>query len=111
MNDEARLLLESPAMRCFCLVALLALAPAVVWAQRGGPEPDVVELWPAGAPGAKGTGAADTPTLSIYLPPAERSVGTAVVVCPGGGYRNLAMDHEGDQIARCGTRKAWRCSF
>ena len=25
---------------------------------------------------------------------------TAVVICPGGGYRNLAMDHEGDQIAR-----------
>jgi len=22
------------------------------------------------------------------------------VVCPGGGYRNLAIDHEGDQIAR-----------
>ncbi|MEZ5354113.1 MAG: alpha/beta hydrolase, partial [Bryobacteraceae bacterium] len=23
-----------------------------------------------------------------------------MVVCPGGGYRNLAIDHEGDQVAR-----------
>lgn len=42
----------------------------------------------------------DIPTLDIYLVPPERSVGTAVVVCPGGGYRALAIDHEGEQIAR-----------
>ncbi|HUB77200.1 MAG TPA: alpha/beta hydrolase, partial [Bryobacteraceae bacterium] len=35
-----------------------------------------------------------------YLVPAGHGTGTAVVVCPGGGYVNLAMDHEGDQIAR-----------
>jgi len=39
----------------------------------------------------------DAPSLSIYLPP--KPVGTAVLVCPGGGYRTLAMDHEGKQVA------------
>ncbi|MCB1018876.1 MAG: alpha/beta hydrolase [Acidobacteria bacterium] len=67
-------------------------------AQRGGPPPEVIKLWPDGVPLAQGTADEDTPTLGIYLP--ERPIGTAVVICPGGGYRNLAMDHEGDQIAR-----------
>jgi acetyl esterase/lipase len=56
-------------------------------------------LWSRGAPGAVGQEDADKPTLSIYLPPAERTTGTAVVVCPGGAYRALAMDHEGRQVA------------
>jgi len=40
---------------------------------------------------------ADRPALTTYLP--ATPAGTAVVVCPGGGYRHLAMDHEGKQIA------------
>jgi acetyl esterase/lipase len=55
-------------------------------------------LWPAGAPGAKGSQPEDIPTLAIYQPPADKATGAAVVVCPGGGYRNLA-DHEGHAIA------------
>jgi len=54
-------------------------------------------LWPDGAPGAIGAEDADRPTLTIYLP--EKASGAGIVVCPGGGYRNLAMDHEGRQIA------------
>lgn len=42
----------------------------------------------------------DRPTLTPYPAPRERATGAAVIVCPGGGYRNLAMDHEGVQIAR-----------
>ena len=80
-------------------ILLLAVCTAIPsLSQRSGPPPEVIELWPAGAPLAKGTADEDKPTLAIYLP--ERPIGTAVVVCPGGGYRNLAMDHEGDQIAR-----------
>jgi acetyl esterase/lipase len=56
-------------------------------------------LWPQGAPGALGNEDGDRPSLTIYAPPARRT-STAVVVCPGGGYRNLAMDHEGRQIAQ-----------
>ena len=57
-------------------------------------------LWPAGAPGAQGTEDIDKPSLAPYLVPAGRGTGTAVIVCPGGGYSGLSMDKEGDQIAR-----------
>ena len=82
------------------LSLFLVLTATTLSAQRGGPPPEVIELWPGGAPLAQGTAPEDIPTLAIYLPPAGRAVGTGVVVCPGGGYRNLAMDHEGDQVAR-----------
>ena len=42
---------------------------------------------------------ADRPAVRIYLPPQAKAVATAVVVCPGGGYGHLALDHEGRQIA------------
>jgi acetyl esterase/lipase len=57
-------------------------------------------LWPGGAPGALGTEEIDKPSLAPYLAPAGRGTGTAVIVCPGGGYQGLSMDKEGDQIAR-----------
>jgi len=57
-----------------------------------------VELWPGGAPGALGNDDADRPSLTIYLPPSN-GVQSGVVVCPGGGYGMLAVDHEGKQIA------------
>jgi len=63
------------------------------------PEPDWTLLWPQGAPGAQGDSDADRPALRIYLPPQGKAAGTAVVVCPGGGYGHLALDHEGRQIA------------
>jgi len=57
-------------------------------------------LWPDGAPGAKGDTENDKPTLTIYLPPKEKANGTSVVICPGGGYWQLAFDHEGHKIAK-----------
>lgn len=39
------------------------------------------------------------PTLSIYLPAKEKATGTAVVICPGGGYWINAMSHEGTEVA------------
>ncbi len=63
------------------------------------PSPEApVPLWPGGAPGALGTDDRDIPTLTAYVPAAPTPLGTAVVVCPGGGYVNLAMDHEGRQV-------------
>ena len=38
-----------------------------------------------------------TPTLTIYQP--NTSNGTAIVICPGGGYHHLAMDKEGFKVA------------
>jgi acetyl esterase/lipase len=62
-------------------------------------QPQTRLLWPQGAPGALGSEDADKPGLTIYLPSQDRANGTAVVVCPGGGYARLATDHEGRQIA------------
>jgi acetyl esterase/lipase len=61
--------------------------------------PTPFPLYTKEAPGARGTGPADTPTLSLYLPPADKANGAAVVVCPGGGYGGLA-EHEGHPIAK-----------
>jgi acetyl esterase/lipase len=40
------------------------------------------------------------PTLTILLPPKERSTGAAVIICPGGSYSILAASHEGTDVAR-----------
>lgn len=40
------------------------------------------------------------PTLSIFLPEASKANGTAVVICPGGGYGIVAASHEGYDVAR-----------
>jgi acetyl esterase/lipase len=63
-------------------------------------EPETIKLWPQGAPEAKGTDPdKDVPTLTVWRPQPDVSTGSAVVVCPGGGYGMLAMDHEGKQVA------------
>ena len=55
-------------------------------------------LWPSGAPGAMGETENDVPALLAFPAPKEVANGCGVVVCPGGGYGGLAMDHEGYQI-------------
>ncbi len=77
------------------LVALLVLCTGgAAWGQQ------IVPLWPKGAPGALGDGAGDRPSLNVYLAPPQAATAVAVVICPGGGYQNLAMDHEGHEVAR-----------
>jgi len=76
-----------------------------------------VKLWPEGVPGEiidetyiENVTISDeritrcervkTTDLTVFLPPREKSAGTAVLICPGGGYAALAFDHEGNAIAR-----------
>ena len=40
------------------------------------------------------------PTITIYLPKKSKATGAAVVICPGGGYRLLAIQHEGHDVAK-----------
>ena len=40
------------------------------------------------------------PTLTVYLPEKEKATGAAVVICPGGGYSGVAIDLEGDNVAK-----------
>jgi acetyl esterase/lipase len=39
-------------------------------------------------------------TLTAFLPEAGKANGTAVVICPGGAFHALAIDHEGNEVAR-----------
>jgi len=41
-----------------------------------------------------------SPTLTAFLPPAGKATGTGVIIAPGGGFVALAMDIEGNQVAR-----------
>ena len=98
--------------RYLCIVLVCMIIGPTTTAPAGSEQAAISQkvelLWPAGAPGAKGSEDGDKPTLTIYLPSksrkghlsVEKATGTAVVICPGGGYGHLAMDHEGHQIAQ-----------
>lgn len=60
--------------------------------------PTNIRLWAGAAPQSDGNDIVDQPMLSVHL--AKASNGCGVIVCPGGGYRSLASDHEGLQVAR-----------
>jgi acetyl esterase/lipase len=70
------------------------LMASATWAQ----ETLEIPLWPDGAPGALGTAAKDTPTLTLYSSATARPGGATIVICPGGGYSHLAP-HEGRDYA------------
>jgi acetyl esterase/lipase len=75
----------------------------------------VLPLWPGVPPGSEGRDGAEQvritdsgehvvsgihrPTLTVYLPDPAKATGAAVIVCPGGGHRELWMDHEGYAVA------------
>jgi acetyl esterase/lipase len=95
----------------------MAQEPGKAALSRGNPIP----LWPGVAPGEKGDigeehdttkpdpkvpkekyiirlGNVSKPTLTVFRPPADKNTGTAVLVCPGGGYSILAYDLEGSEV-------------
>ncbi len=76
-----------------CFLIILSLSGST-FAQ----EKNWTPLWPNGAPGAQGTAEKDIPALMAFPAPKDKATGCGVVVCPGGGYGGLAMDHEGHQI-------------
>lgn len=103
-NKQAR-------FRWIWLSLLLALAVGAAAA-----EPEVVALWPNGAPGSEGKSGDEVvrvtdqgervvrnvhnPSLTLYLPSKQNATGAAVVIAPGGGHREMWTDHEGHNIAR-----------
>jgi acetyl esterase/lipase len=40
-----------------------------------------------------------TPTLTIYQPAKANNTGTAMLICPGGGYHDLFWELEGEEVA------------
>ena len=80
-----------------CLLLAPALGPAL-HAQAGAAIPPPLYLYPNGAPGALGTTEVDKPRMYAFLPK-KRSTSAAILVIPGGGYQNVAIGHEGFQMA------------
>ncbi len=58
-----------------------------------------IPLWPNGAPGALGKKMRDIPTITPFPSAAKNNSGSAIVICPGGGYGGLAS-HEGSTYAQ-----------
>jgi len=81
-------------MKILSSIALFALALTASAVPAG----ESFRLWSGDATGALGQADQDIPTLTPYLPAADKATGTAIVICPGGGYGGLA-GHEGDGYA------------
>jgi len=90
--------MQSSNLKSRSLNCLIVLSVSVLVCSNSFAEPPTEALWPDGAPGAKGDEAKDRPQLIIYLPDKKVATGTAIVICPGGGYGGLAMGHEGHDV-------------
>ena len=47
------------------------------------------------------------PTLTAYFPDPASANGAAVIICPGGAYHLLAIDHEGHEVAAWLTARGY----
>jgi acetyl esterase/lipase len=73
--------------------------PLLVCTLLLGVEPTTINLWGETIPGPVSRDPKNVPTLTIQLADRDKASGTAVVICPGGGYSGRATNHEGTQIA------------
>ena len=109
----------------FTTTTLLGLCLGVVWQAFGAGEPQVVQLWPGAPPDETGTLGPERvrlspqtdrkrhevteptrlitdvthPTITIHRPAKEKDTGTALLICPGGGYWDLYWQLEGEEVA------------
>lgn len=80
-----------------CLIlAALACPPSPVWAA----DPLRLSIWPGEAPLGEGKAEKVDVPITVHLPPAGQATGTAIVICPGGGYGGRVVEGEGHGIAR-----------
>src|SRR5476651_175488 len=68
--------------------------------QPNPPSELIVPLWEGSAPHSNGTSETDIPALYVFLPKNAGAPTPALLVCPGGGYQSISIDHEGHTIAR-----------
>jgi len=100
-----------------CLLSILVSCSAPPTASPAAP-PIVVDLWPGATPGDIGIKGEEKsrivqsplvgptrlitnvskPTLTIYSPPKDKNNGTAMLICPGGGYWDLYWELEGEEV-------------
>ncbi len=78
------------------LILFLAFASTLaLFAQQ----PVEILLWPEGAPNSNHLPEDQSYEPVLFVYPAQHPNGMAVIMCPGGGYSNLAMNHEGHDMA------------
>jgi acetyl esterase/lipase len=98
------------------IVPLFATLTIALNAQQLAPPQREIALYPGVAPGSENWNWSETatasptggpmvqnvvhPVLQFYPADKKTAVGTAVIVAPGGGFRNLMMSYEGVDIAR-----------
>lgn len=91
------------------LVLLLSLSVTALL-HSALPAAEEIVLWPNGAPGSEGKTAPERiekgnvvsvhkPSITVFLPPADKATTSAVLVIPGGGHRMLCVNHEGKNVA------------
>ena len=82
---------------------------------------EIIRLWDGPAPGSENWKQKETtfeylspiwneknialfnivdPTLTVFLPNPDKATGTAMIVCPGGGFSALSWDNEGLNVAK-----------
>jgi acetyl esterase/lipase len=67
-----------------------------------------IRLWPGTPPEAKGSTCDDIPALTLLEPRKGSENGSAVIIFPGGAYRELAADLEGREVADWFTARGFR---
>ncbi len=87
----------------------LSLTFLFVFSVSGATSPVEIKVWPEGAPKENRLSSADMRSdgdfligvseAELLVYPAENPNGTAIMMCPGGGYYGLAMGHEGKDMA------------
>jgi acetyl esterase/lipase len=101
-------------IHCSCFLAALIACSAMA-----AEEPTVLPIWPGAVPAddggigpervrdpsdaptrnAKWITNVSKPTLTLFRAPRDKNTGVAIIICPGGGYWNLAWDLEGEEVA------------
>lgn len=83
--------------KLFLFMLALCLTGAAVIAAPKVSKGTKINLWQRSAP-HKSVDQNDTAWVKVYLP-TKAATGRAIIVCPGGGYSHLAMQHEGEDWA------------
>lgn len=110
----------------FMSMVFVVMTMCAAWQAVGADQPLVVEIWPGTAPEESGTIGEEIvrmspkldrkqvevtestrlvtnvtkPSLTIYQPSKDKNTGTAILICPGGGYWDLYWQLEGEEVAQ-----------